>query len=1152
MCDKTLNLCNVNFVSQYASIEGIEISVNNYLSRNDKKEIGKMLKCNKGHELIFAHGNIKKPYFRHKNTNDVGGIPCTKWHTEWQGNFPITEYEFPKINETQIKNRRTDALLEKYNLVIEFQHSHITYQEVCNRKHDYNLHNKNILWIIHGQDSIKVLKFENVNRVYIEFIDNDWKYKSFVCYEYIYLDIDEKIYKLYPKDVKNNMIDILQENIYEKEQFIELLKHNDSKIHSIIKPDQCTLYLKQQGAGNGKTFGIIQMLESKEFEHYDCLIVVSKQHSAKYVIYNELKTQIDNGQLKNIKIVDTKEINKKYKIKFNNTKNNKESHLIIGTIDSLMYTLGNKNTKEYDKFKGLVNSIINGYIEDEKINAISYGSTNIRLNKKMCLIIDETQDLNKEYGIAIFEIMKSRYIDAYIVGDKLQSLSDDKNAFIYMLDNDYSYINKIICEKTNVCRRFYHPELVNLVNDIIPFERYELPKITPYKDANDYKNVVIPFKIANNNLNDAVQNILEYYIDAVNKYKYNPNDFLIITPFTDKNKIACSLEIAINNYWCDKFNTNIFTRYAIFHKSEEGTSINLAESENATRIVSIHTSKGDGRKAVFVIGLNEESLLKFSKETNNLIYNSLIHVALTRAKERIYIKIENEYDDIYKKLMKFCKENNVILECTDINISNKIRYEKIINLLKNNLDYNDIYYNIIAKTDNIKKLIDEKSDKEIIDLGHHCIRYASMLISLYLNIVANENNNKTESEIKRQIYAILNKISNMQVYNCETVKEYINNIDNKSDEILLSIVKIYDKGEDYINYNKIIYDFIISIKIKLQKIINKNNIINLCPYECIILHYMIEITQNRTFSSITITDLYNITDIYNKTFNNTILGHENCICKKKFKLNDIIDEKYDKINKYLLNHYEQIKKINKIYQKFLNDYKSTNWLISHRVDYNGTNNDFNIYSYFTMIGYNEREVYNIYIKPQVNCLNYNEILLDSIYDTHLINNCSNNNFDRFSNKSIKTIIFTFDNDSYYSIDWISNTNLISDKNAIIVDKLYQKILEYYNIKYNYIYNWYKNNKNKYINESSTLIITKIIEDIKNIIDSKKNKDMAHFIIKFFEGIETKLNFVKKSERNIELNKYDDNEYFICELNKIIAKSIKIFLNIPIIEEEDDE
>jgi ATP-dependent exoDNAse (exonuclease V) beta subunit len=65
----------------------------------------------------------------------------------------------------------------------------------------------------------------------------------------------------------------------------------------------------------------------------------------------------------------------------------------------------------------------------------------------------------------------------------------------------------------------------------------------------------------------------------------------------------------------------LFFGYAIFHKSEEGNSINLADSENSTRIVSIHTSKGDGRNVVFVIGLDEGSLLKFSNEKNNLVCN---------------------------------------------------------------------------------------------------------------------------------------------------------------------------------------------------------------------------------------------------------------------------------------------------------------------------------------------------------------------------------------------------------------------------------------------------------------------------------------------------------------------------------------------------
>jgi ATP-dependent exoDNAse (exonuclease V) beta subunit len=59
-------------------------------------------------------------------------------------------------------------------------------------------------------------------------------------------------------------------------------------------------------------------------------------------------------------------------------------------------------------------------------------------------------------------------------------------------------------------------------------------------------------------------------------------------------------------YWNKKNKNDTFIRYAIFHKSEEGSSIQLSESEEATRLVSIHTSKGDGRNVVFVIGLTEQ------------------------------------------------------------------------------------------------------------------------------------------------------------------------------------------------------------------------------------------------------------------------------------------------------------------------------------------------------------------------------------------------------------------------------------------------------------------------------------------------------------------------------------------------------------------
>ena len=73
----------------------------------------------------------------------------------------------------------------------------------------------------------------------------------------------------------------------------------------------------------------------------------------------------------------------------------------------------------------------------------------------------------------------------------------------------------------------------------------------------------------------------------------------------------------------NKYNDKEYIKHSVFHKSDS-ISIDLTESDNATRIVSIHSSKGDGRPVVFCIGLSENSLKKFSNEPNNIIYE-LIH-----------------------------------------------------------------------------------------------------------------------------------------------------------------------------------------------------------------------------------------------------------------------------------------------------------------------------------------------------------------------------------------------------------------------------------------------------------------------------------------------------------------------------------------------
>ena len=68
-----------------------------------------------------------------------------------------------------------------------------------------------------------------------------------------------------------------------------------------------------------------------------------------------------------------------------------------------------------------------------------------------------------------------------------------------------------------------------------------------------------------------------------------------------------------------------------------------------TRGLSIHTSKGLGATVVFICGFNTALLKTFS--IDSLVYESFIHVAITRAKESLYILFENNGDELSTRLL---------------------------------------------------------------------------------------------------------------------------------------------------------------------------------------------------------------------------------------------------------------------------------------------------------------------------------------------------------------------------------------------------------------------------------------------------------------------------------------------------------------------
>jgi hypothetical protein len=1172
------NICNINFSSQYAFVDDKQIHIRDCnLTHKDK------FRCQNNHELIAVHPKKKKPHFRHKNISDTGGEPMTEWHCEWQSYFPVIEKSF-FCKPTQIKERRADVVLND-TTILEIQHSKYERTEIDNRKHDYSLHNINIIWLIDGNENINVNILHSSKRYFLEFQNDYWRYESFKGYDYIYIDINSQIYKVNPNMVKSHMIDV--ETPKQKIDFIESIK-NGIDLWSNEEPHQCTLFIKQQGAGNGKTFGIIKMLEDNDKNHYDTFIYITKQHSAKHIIKCEFVNQMkDFLYLKNIEITET---NKKYIIKYYNEISCKNCQIIISTIESFTWSIGNKNHNELDKFEGIINSIIDGHIETSESGVIKYASINPKLNKKTLLVIDEFQDPPDCYAKAILRIMRDKYPDVYIVGDKLQSISNEQNAFTFFLQAEMPYINVVKLEPTNICRRFTHPKLVEFVNFIVPFEKYQLPSINSYKIdiffedeqpliffKGDNINIIENDK-NNETINKNIDKIMEYYKNEVDKNNRFPEDFLIVTPFTQKNPLVDALTLSINIFWQNKFTDNIeymnkwnntidiekYYKYAIFHKSEQGTSINLTESDKSTRIVSCHSSKGDGRNVVFLIGFTQSAIEAFSRSKDNLVYNSLIHVAVTRMKQKLYIRYEENYDDIHKKIQNFNKINTIYDKEVnpDIKIFNKIKYSNFTN--ESCKLYFDEYYNKIIKNVSNESLINDGNTKIIIDMGNHNIRYSTLIITILIEII-NREKFSINSDTKKQIKAILYKISNAEHLTVDNFKKYYRLLENKED-IIIPILKISNKGAEYVKYFNIINDMIIHIQDKLRIFLKDNNELVLCPLECIILYFMIEIVENKKYSSITIGDIYDIIDVYHKGFENIFLGHDNCLCKKhciQSFLNKNEDLQNNQIKLYLKNHYDKTRNIKYTVQKISELYPNINWLYNHSIKYDG-NDNFKISKHFTLIGYNETVVINCYIKPQFNELNYNETLMTSIYDTHLLSNiCKLNdegqiskNYNKFNGKNIISCIFTLDYDKPYLINWknMNNENLILKNNSLFIDNISKYIKNLY-IKSTYdifyFYNYWRNccPEDK---KSPTNFISFIQEKLRETEKKHIPSNYPRYIYDFFSNIEFEIGHTKgKNNKELILKKYEDMDYFTESIEETLDKSIKSYLKINLDEEDDD-
>lgn len=1155
------NICGCNFNSKIAYIKTKnqlkKLHISNYSDEYRDKII-----CINEKKLCYNNPKDIQHHFKHVHYEES---PMTLWHLKWQDKFQSAGQQI----EHKIGHRRADVCIKQHKIVLEIQHSPINQNEINDRNSDYESHGYKVIWLIDGRD----IEVSEWNGKFVIQITKSWHYKNFTdINDCIYLHKDQYVYQINPNDVTNKFTALAFR--MKCESFIRKINRNGLPQYKI--KNLSTIYFNQRGAGCGKTYESIQLLKSNKFKNKKWFIYLTKVHSAKDVIAKELNDQYKRGDLENIKIVSIKlDDTKQHKYSFKNEYTNVNGNIIIGTIDSFVYAIANKKSAgSGDYFNDLLINIKNNNTNIGNDGSTTYSKKHLYLNKDCIIIIDEAQDLGPEYIKSFDCIVSTTGIDVYVIGDILQSLYNKHNIFTYIMKEKNKPKSDIrVNIGSNIVKRFHNNKFIDFVNTIVPFEKYKIPKITGicevdkcsfnHTDKTTPYHVIPSLKIYVGDTDEFkitkyVNNIMEAVNEKVVSHKYLPHNFMFIFPILYKNLLVSRLESELQLYWMKKFKENQYIekvlknnswwkdkyttdqKFVYLHKSVEGKPINIIESEHATRLLSIHASKGNGCEVVFVLGLTEFTLCKFcnvdrinklgNDPYDRIVYESLLHVALTRHKKFIYVGINNDInDDIYKRFRPYLTTSTLSIPEMDKTITNKdlIRY-------RNNELYDICKYLLNSHEYLIPQ--DKKSNKENIDWGHHILRYTMFRFHILKNIT-----NDLDAPDMTQFMTRLRKISKLEIKQLNksqyfgTLYEISNSkykIQSKTFDI--PILQISDDRSRI--YNKFPDMLVKTIMHVQQKI--KNNEFDLCSFETAVLIHIQDVNDNGYYTDISIMEIYSLMYYMYQCYHYLDKKHEceSCLCKIIFKNNQCIqtnDDVYSEIKKSICEHYNKISQIEKMYQGYIDHINHIKQKFHYNEDRNimfrNCDGSINYHNKYDMIAYSDTDTLVIKIKPEFSLLNYNEIMLDCILDTYFLKNSGHykNMEDRsfaYLDKPVTICIFTFDSEKpiFIKLD-------ISHIERQIHDLINQYVSEKYQSYHTDLFKYYGALKKIENNPK----INRLLSEIENY---RKNT-VPKYIIKWYKNIKQKIEDAEQDDIYEYINTLKMEKKFIKSITKSMDKSI---------------
>jgi hypothetical protein len=556
---------------------------------------------------------------------------------------------------------------------LEFHHSPITRVEVEARQRDWLCVGVELVWVVDGGEGrVGVRHLPHCDTFLLSF-HTPWLVDSFGSYAVVYVHVPEMdmVFAVCPGDVKSGMVDVRVG--LTQDTFVRWVSGGcDGDPWDKRSIVSSTLYYNQRGAGCGKTYESVRLITADpRFAHKTQFLYVTKMHSGKDVIFAEFEAQLPGLGLGGVRHAHTK---KQYATCFYRLASPEtECSAVFGTIDSLFAALHTEEVFSRDVFMARVRLLQEQGVQGGEIR---YAGTCVRVNRELLIIVDETQDLDKQYVEALTVVMRDTNADVYLIGDKLQSILTPDNAYTFLSSAELPHTVVDRSTPVNIVRRFHNRSLAAFVNSVVPFQKFGLPVISGICDGGCVheqahgEGVAVHWVAQPEHVGDEYEFVKDFLMPRVERVVrervYLPHHLMFIEPLVKQSMIACVLHTELEALWVQLFQDVEFLasvaarhpgfvvtreRWVVWHKSEQGEPINLSESVQATRIVSIFAAKGDGRECVFALSMMDNTLHFLNTgDAPELKFESLVHVALTRAKEQLFVYTGTSHDTVYTRV----------------------------------------------------------------------------------------------------------------------------------------------------------------------------------------------------------------------------------------------------------------------------------------------------------------------------------------------------------------------------------------------------------------------------------------------------------------------------------------------------------------------